>query len=467
MRRLLLASLLLLGGCVYYNGVYNAERLAGRARKAEREGRTLEANGLWGQVAVRADTVLARHPRSKYTAQVNLLQGTAYAHLKDCGRALSPLQRVATLTTRPDLVEESSVILGQCYLTLGDPSQAAELYASLTSSTDPVRRNLALFEHGRALSAQGDFSAALVELSRSTHPAARGERAAALAGLGRTEELGPVVDSLLVARDSLAPWSDIVALLAVREPAASAALTDRLAEAEQLSPSLRARVLIADGQRLSASDTGRAEARFAAAERLARGTPAIQEARFARSRSHVLNSESAAVLSAELDPLDELSSGSGPVAPRAGVINSQLRRLVAITDSVPPGAPQGDLRLFLGGELARDSLGALAYARHLFRRVEGDWPASPFAAKALLALISLDTLAADSLRGVLRTRYPGSPYLLLVQGADPPEYRTLEDSLRRYALGFRPGGTRRPAVTPGRPAPAGTQPATPKRPDPQ
>jgi hypothetical protein len=29
----------LLGGCVYYNGMYNAKRLAGSARKAERDGR--------------------------------------------------------------------------------------------------------------------------------------------------------------------------------------------------------------------------------------------------------------------------------------------------------------------------------------------------------------------------------------------------------------------------------------------
>ena len=46
----------LLGGCVYYNGMYNTKRLAGSARRAERDGRTFEATNLWGQVVTRAES---------------------------------------------------------------------------------------------------------------------------------------------------------------------------------------------------------------------------------------------------------------------------------------------------------------------------------------------------------------------------------------------------------------------------
>ena len=56
----------LLGGCVYYNGMYNTNRLAKSARKAERDGRAFEAKNLWGQVITRAETLVVRHPRSKY-----------------------------------------------------------------------------------------------------------------------------------------------------------------------------------------------------------------------------------------------------------------------------------------------------------------------------------------------------------------------------------------------------------------
>ena len=70
-RSALIASLL--GGCVYYNGMYNANRLAGSARKAEREGRTYEANNLWGQVATKAESVVVRHPDSKYAEEAAVL----------------------------------------------------------------------------------------------------------------------------------------------------------------------------------------------------------------------------------------------------------------------------------------------------------------------------------------------------------------------------------------------------------
>ena len=55
--------------------MYNANRLANSARKAEREGRTFEANSLWGQVATKAESVVVRHPKSKYAEEATILRG--------------------------------------------------------------------------------------------------------------------------------------------------------------------------------------------------------------------------------------------------------------------------------------------------------------------------------------------------------------------------------------------------------
>ena len=68
---LLVAAALLLGGCVYYNGMYNTNRLAKSARQAERDGRSFEAKSLWGQVITRAETLVVRHPRSKYADEAS------------------------------------------------------------------------------------------------------------------------------------------------------------------------------------------------------------------------------------------------------------------------------------------------------------------------------------------------------------------------------------------------------------
>lgn len=75
--------LLLLTGCVYYNGMYNANRFASRARKAELNGRTFEAQEFWAQAEVRADTVVARHPDSKWTDDAQLIRGEAMVQRKD------------------------------------------------------------------------------------------------------------------------------------------------------------------------------------------------------------------------------------------------------------------------------------------------------------------------------------------------------------------------------------------------
>ena len=52
MRRVLPLLLLPLAGCVYYNGMYNANRFAERARKAEAQGRTFELPAIATQETV-------------------------------------------------------------------------------------------------------------------------------------------------------------------------------------------------------------------------------------------------------------------------------------------------------------------------------------------------------------------------------------------------------------------------------
>ncbi len=108
-------TLLLLGGCVYYNGMYNTKRLAGSARKAEREGRTLrDANNLWGQVVTRADILVVRHPDSKYVDEALTLKGIALARLNQCANAVRPLSHGATVTGDAVTAEESGLALGRC-----------------------------------------------------------------------------------------------------------------------------------------------------------------------------------------------------------------------------------------------------------------------------------------------------------------------------------------------------------------
>ena len=90
----------MVSGCAYYNGLYNANRLAKDAEQAEREGRESDARSLWAQVAVKAESVVARYPQSKHRDDALLLRGKALRATGDCAQAIEPLTQ--SLVSSPD-----------------------------------------------------------------------------------------------------------------------------------------------------------------------------------------------------------------------------------------------------------------------------------------------------------------------------------------------------------------------------
>lgn len=465
MRRALAAALLLaLPACVYYNGMYNTKRLAGQAERADRDGRTTDARGLWSQVSVKAESVVVRHPDSKYVPEALLLQGTALARLGDCAAAVGPLERVMLTTRSAEFAERAALVAGACRVSLGDALGALAAYDRLALSRDPQRRAFALYSQGRALSLSGSYDEGYALLAESAHPRARGERAAALAGTGRLPAAVATADSLLAEHDSLAPWDSLLSRMRRHDPEPAAELSERLAADSLLPRVLRVRVLLRDGEFWLERDSARADRRFAQAGELGRGTPAANEARVRAAMARlrlVMDAEALQDQAAELGDLSEIAGGlSGEVSLLAGI----ARRVGLAADSAESGAPGGDLRLFLAGEMARDSLGSPGFAAVQFRRVAAEWPESPYAAKALFALMALEPASHDSIRAELQQRYPGNPYVVLASGGDTPEYAVLEDSLRRFAQNFRPDGSRPPPPRPVRPPGQQPQPNQQARP---
>ena len=465
MRRLLLGAVIVLAaGCSgYYNGMYSAEQLATRAQRAEREGRTFDATSLWGQVSVRAESALVRHPRSGWADRARLLQGTALAKLKDCGRALVPLEAAMVGARNTEVAEQAALLVGSCRVTVGDPIGASSAYGRLTTSRNAGRRNLALWAHGRALRLAGSYEEALAELAGSEEPRARGERAATLAALGRVAEALSLSDSLVLEGDTLAPYDSVYAGLGRRDSAAAARFVDRLSAYTTLPKGLRAQLLLQEARHLLDSDSAAADRRLTEAEAVARGTPLQAEVLLEASAARISRTESDSALRTEADRLDDVGEATGKSNLGAAQMAALARRVVLSADSTPAGSPRGDLRLFLAGELARDSLGAPRYAARQFRRIIAEWPGSDYAPKAILALILLDPAATDSLQQLARVHYSPSPYVLLASGEEAPAYEALEDSLRRFTESFRPEG-RRPAPRPGRPAARPAQPTTPRNP---
>ena len=153
--------------------MYNTNRMAKSARKAERDGRAFEAQGYWGQVITKADSLVVRHPRSKYADQATVLRGLALARLNQCQEAVGSLERLSMVKLSTDFTEEAALALGRCQLQLGDP-RAGRLGIR---SGDEQRRTATSPRGGPASDMPGRFGLN-GKLRRGPRPYARESRSA-------------------------------------------------------------------------------------------------------------------------------------------------------------------------------------------------------------------------------------------------------------------------------------------------
>lgn len=454
MRRALVLPFVLLTGCVYYNAMYNARKFSHDAEKAEREGRTIDANTAWGQVTVKAETLLARHPTSKYVPEAQVLMGRAFAELGDCVSARAPLETGLAVLADSSLRRAGQLALARCYERLDQPARAATLLQALyADAPDSGRRELRA-ELVRALRLAGRYDAGLAVVASSPDELG-GERMALLAGAGRMAEAEALADSLAIRSDTAAPWDSAAALAGRADPEAGRRIVDAMLRLPGTRPSTRAEWLLADARRLSQTDTSAALERYRQVDTLKASSDLLARAQFEQVVLRLAHAQTPAELDSQAAALQRLSDDS-PLAFDARVLLATVHRIIGVRDSVSSDTPSGDLRFFLAAEAARDSLHAPALAEWMFRRMADVWPSSPYAAKALLA-VRLLAPADSSLRIRIDSAYAESPYVLALRGEDPPALRSLEDSLGAFAQ-QEARQSARPSQAPRRRAPAGTQP---------
>jgi tetratricopeptide (TPR) repeat protein len=385
----------LLGGCVYYNGMYNANRLAGSARKAEREGRTFEANNLWGQVVTKAESVVVRHPTSKYAAEAGLLRGVALARLGQCEQALGALGQVTLGSKAGDLTEDALLATGRCQLALGNIPASEAAFSQLLDSKNRDRRREARFQYAKLLRQSGRYQEALRALKGVNDPRADGERILALGGAGHLPQALGLADSLIARRDTTQPWDSLVVLMAQQSPGAASRLLDRLRPLPVRSPEIQARRLLEDGIRLTDSDTARAAGRFREAISIGGTNNAAGQSSLQLVLMDLRRAGRVEDLPGPIVALKTIAKRFETVALQATQLGSTIGGIHQAGTSVTWETPQGDLRLFLAAEAARDSVRAPALAERLFRRVLEDYPNSSYAAKVVLAVQQLDSTWAD------------------------------------------------------------------------
>ena len=431
-------------GCAYYNGMYNTRRYAGRAERSERAGRTSEAADRWRQVVVHADTLLARHPRSRWADDAELLKGRALVALRAWAQAVTVLESAAGRAGTEEQRRQAQYWLALAHAGRGAYGPALANFDSALASPGREQQQLVRLARGRTLLLMGRPADALRDFEAVSLPAARFERAQAALALGRPDAAAAYADSAVGAA-GVKPeaWAALLDSIGRQGGAAEASrLVDRLAQ-RAISSGARARLLLADGDRWAAQgDDSAARVRWDAA---ARAAPDSAEARAAEGRElrmALRGPDAAQRLATARVRLGAISSGGGEPAREA----RDVLRVLELVDSVAQTGGQSDARAFQAAAWLRDSLSAPALAADRFAAMASEWPTSPWAPKALVAAIAAGHPAADSLRQVLRERYGASPYASGVTGEEPDAalYAALEDSLRT-ALEDAPLGAQRGA----------------------
>lgn len=433
MRPYQLAVLLLLGACSWSNSLYQARRLSSAAVKAEREERGFDAGSLWGQVAVKADTAYARNPDGDHGAEALWLRGRALAHLGDCGGAQPVLERAMVVAGEAEWSADLRVELARCRSLAGDDQGALDLLAPILAVEDDRLQRDARQLAGRALVRAGRWDEALALLADDDTRDGRWERTIALAELGRADAALALVEPRILAADSSADWDRLVRITATRSPEAVDALLDRLGAMRNADDADRGRWLLAAAEASIGRDEATATRRLEALLTLSDVQAASQGRMLLVDRRFAAIADSAS-LAATLGRLGDAVRGDAAATFHAERLARWARGIGGDLAAHRPGEPEGDLAMFFQATVARDTLHAPRLAAWLLRRLERDWPASPYVPKALLARVPLEPDSA----GVIRSRlaqHGDSPYLAFIEGRESARFAALEDSLGFYIDG--------------------------------
>lgn len=416
---------LTLAGCAYYNGMWSAERLARDARRLEARGASAEARLNWGRAATKAESVLVHHPGSRWADDALVLQGEGLARSGACAAAARPLARALREVDDVDLRERAALAAARCALDRGVQGDLAErLLEPVLSSRDARRRSQAAYLAGQVALARADPTTAAERFSESDLPAAAPARVGALAAAGRGPAAVAATDSLARRDDDETRWADAFATVGATAGVETAAdALDRLLARGRLRGGPRARLLIADGDRLRrARHFDRAAARYAAVPEVAPDSAEALIARVHALLGQVAQARDAADLDSAATRLAVLSSTARDF--RLDEVREVARQLAAVRED-----DSSEVTAFRAAELARDSLDAPALAATLFLRFAARSPGSLFAPKALIAAAQLQPERLDSVQALLASRYAESPYTLALRGVPSPAYEALEDSL--------------------------------------
>ncbi len=433
----LLSALVLGGGCVYYNGLYNANRLYDEAERARLAGQDSAAREAYREAVEKAAGSYQEDPTGSWADDALYLLGRARLRQGDLVGARTALEQALRLTDDDDVRLGASLYLGVIAFTTGDRKGAATLLNEVLRRVhrDDLKAEAHLWR-GRLLLESGQVDAGWWDLERAAEVDPRYQVAAALERLawgvvhgdGGRASAGAQTLMAVPAAEARVDTLEALVHRTERDWGAGAA-ADLLAGAEDARwpPAVRDRLVLmrADLRLRQGND---AAARDDAALVAAGAGAAATDARLLLAR---IEAERATAP----EELERLRPILLPAVNDARALQRlEAVRTVQLLAQRGREAPSRGVALFAAAEMARDALGADGVATSLFLEYAERSPAAPWAGKALLA--GLATARREEVRRRILRRIAertDDPYVVLWRTGElpPGRFQTLEEGLRR------------------------------------
>lgn len=425
----LLGVLSLLGGCVYLNAVYNAQRLFDEAEQARWAGRDERARALYDSVVAKSVRSYRKEPGGKWADDALYLLGRAYLRRGEPAEATAALERTLEITDDPDIRAGVVLHLGMAAASAGERTRALALLDSALRVLKPgpllaeghLWRARVVLEAGDAPQGWWDLDRAAVDDERYRVSAGL-ERLRWGVVYGDTARVREGIQRLLAIREAYVREDSVLAVLdraAARWGPGEGADLLSTADGAEWPGAARDRLVLARARFLV--EAGEEEAAVADARKVSRGAGAeAVEARLFLARLRLKTVR-------ETDDLEEIRALLLPAVGDARVLELlEAMRMVEILVDRGEGETGPVEALFAAGEVARDELGATELARTLMLRYAGaterDW-----AGKAVLAALELSSEPSDRspvLRLMARART--NPYVMAARAGGPPPPEVLE-----------------------------------------
>lgn len=444
---LIAAAVSSVAGCVYFNALYNANRLYDEGVAEIEAGRTGSGRSALGSAVEKAERIVEKNPDSRWADDALRLVVRARILREEWEEAAESARKLADYAgSREDSVEIAG-FLGVAELNLGNAQQADSLLSiALAEESDEDRRVQLLWYRARARADLGLIQAAdedfrRVTQERPTWVAPRIGRVRLLVDSGRLDETALQLSTLLSLAFEGREEQDVITVAEyVAEHSPETAVTALAGvDSSALEPGNKASLIKLRGDlRLALGNQLQAQNDYWLATSIAPTSRSAAEAQLALITVQLGEIATVAEFDSLATALEEVARQGG------GRRSFAVRDLSELFIKVDFWLSHGGLGYLLAAETARDDLKAPRLARTLYLEYADSMPDALWAPKAVLAALYLtvvDSAGASELRGPtaqeLRRRleedYRDSPYVQAVLGGEGGRfsYEDLELGLRR------------------------------------